>query len=141
MECGDVPLDVDIQYPEERFTMEDDKLTEILSSIGGEAKILTDAPITVSLAQKNVSALVVKEDERLQFKYLQNILMQLVALHSYEDLKLVFLVKEDRQNKWEHIKMLPHVWNSTKQIRFFAEDYNEMKEISLYLEEELRFKT
>ena len=132
---------MEIQYPEERFTMENDNLTEILNNIGDEAKVLTDAPITVSLAEKNISALVAQNDERLQFKYLQNILMQLVALHSYEDLKLVFLVKEDKQNKWEHLKMLPHIWNSTKQIRFFAEDINEMKEISIYLEEELRSKT
>ena len=62
--------------------------------------------------------------------------MQLIALHSYEDLKLVFLLKEDKNNKWEHLKTLPHIWDNNKQIRFWAEDYNEMKEISRYLENE-----
>ena len=32
--------------------------------------------------------------------------------------------------------MLPHVWNNTKEIRFFADEYNDMQEISKYLEQE-----
>ena len=47
------------------------------------------------------------------------------------------MLKEDKQRKWEYVKMLPHVWNNTKQIRFFADDYDDMKEISTYLEEDL----
>ncbi len=34
--------------------------------------------------------------------------------------------------------MLPHVWNFSKTIRFFADDIDEMREISSYLEQELR---
>ena len=117
--------------------MEDDNLVEILNTIGNKSKILKDAPITMSLAKKNVSALIVQDNEKLVEKFMQSILMQLITFHSYEDLKLVFLVKEDIQKKWEHMKMLPHIWNNTKQIRFFADDYNDMQEISKYLEEEL----
>ncbi len=134
---GDVPLEIDIEYPEEQFAMEDDNLVEILNTIGNKSKILKDAPITMSLAKKNVSALIVQDNEKLVEKFMQSILMQLITFHSYEDLKLVFLVKEDIQKKWEHMKMLPHIWNNTKQIRFFADDYNDMQEISKYLEEEL----
>lgn len=134
---GDVPLEIDIQYPEEQFTMEDDNLTEILSTIGNKSKILKEAPITISLAKRNNSALMIQDNEKLVEKFIQSLIMQLITFHSYEDLKLVFLLKEDKQKKWEHMKMLPHVWNNTKQIRFFADDYNDMQEISKYLEEEL----
>lgn len=134
---GDVPLDIDIEYPQERFTMQDDNLVEILNKIGKEATKLKDAPITVSLAKKNVAALLVQNNDRLLEKFIQSMLMQLITFHSYEDLKLVFLMKKDVNQKWEHIKMLPHVWNNTKQIRFFADDYSDMQEISRYLEEEL----
>lgn len=134
---GDVPLEIDIEYPEEQFTMEDDNLVEILSTIGNKSKILKDAPITMSLAQRNISALMIQDNEKLVEKFIQSLIMQLITFHSYEDLKLVFLLKEDRQKKWEHMKMLPHIWNNTKQIRFFADDYKDMQEISKYLEEEL----
>ena len=133
---GDVPLEIDVEYPEKQFTMEDDNLVEILNTIGDKSQILKDAPITISLVKKNISALIVQDNEKLVEKFVQSLIMQLITFHSYEDLKLVFLLKEDKQKKWEHMKMLPHIWNNTKQIRFFADEYNDMQEISKYLEEE-----
>ena len=135
---GDVPLDIDIQYPEEQFAMEDDNLIEILNTITKKSKTLKNAPITISLVEKNISALVIQNNENLIEKIMQSIIMQLIAFQSYQDLKFVFLLKKDDKKKWEYIKMLPHIWNSTRQIRFFTDDYNEMKEISMYLEEDLK---
>ncbi len=132
---GDVPLNIDIQYPEETFTMEDDNLVEILNTIANKSKTLKDAPIAMSLVEKNVSALIVKNKEKME-KFMQSLILQLITFHSYEDLKLVFLVKDEK--KWEYVKMLPHVWDNTKQIRFFADNYEDMKEIARYLEEELK---
>ena len=134
---GDVPLEADIEYPEIEFTMEDDNLIDILNTIVKKSKMLEDVPITIPLAEKNITGLIVKDNDRLVEKFTQNLIMQLITLHSYNDLKLVFLLKEDKRKKWEHLKTLPHIWNSTKQIRFWADDYNDMKEISRYLEEEL----
>ena len=132
---GEMPLDADIEYPQVEFTMEDDNLVDILNTIVNKSKILKNVPITIPLAQKNIASLIVKDNDRIMEKFTQNLIMQLIALHSYEDLKLVFLLKEDKNNKWEHLKTLPHIWDDKKQIRFWAEDHNEMKEISSYLEE------
>ena len=132
---GDLPLDAEIEYPKQEFSMEDDNLVEILNTIAKKSKILKNVPITYSLAEKNISALIVK-DERIKEKYIQNVIMQLIALHSYSDLKLVFFLKEDEQKRWEHLKTIPHIWDNAKQIRFWAENYNEMKEVSAYLENE-----
>lgn len=133
---GDLPLQADFQYPHIEFTMDDDNLIEILNTIVNKSKIIKDVPITISLTDKNIAALIVKEDERLIEKFTQNLIIQLVALHSYEDLKLVFLLDEDQKRKWEHLKTLPHIWDNSRQIRFWAENYDDMKEISSYLEAE-----
>lgn len=133
---GDVPLDIDVTYPNESFAMEDDNLVEILNTIATQSRILENAPIAVSLVQKNVSSVIVQNDEIKQ-RYMKNIIMQLIALHSYIDLKLIFLVKEDKQGQWDYVKMLPHVWNSSNQVRFFADNSNDMKALSRYLEETL----
>lgn len=133
---GDLPLKADIQYPHIEFTMDDDNLIEILNTIVNKSKMIKDVPITISLTDKNIAALIVKDDERLTEKFTQNLIIQLVALHSYEDLKLVFLLNEDKTTKWEHLKTLPHIWDNAKQIRFWAENYDDMKEISSYLEAE-----
>ena len=128
---GDMPLEADIEYPHIEFTMEDDNLVEILNTIVNKSKILKDVPITISLAEKKVSGLIVKNNERLVEKFMQNLIIQLVALHSYEDLKLVFLLDEDRKQNWEHLKTLPHIWDDSKQIRFWAENYDDMREMRI----------
>ena len=134
---GDLPLEVDIQYPEVEFTMEDDNLLDILNTIVNKSKVLKDVPITVPLAEKNISGLIVKNNDRLVEKFIQNLVIQLIALHSYDELKLVFFMKEDKTKKWEHLKTLPHIWDNSRQIRFWAENYNDMQEISRYLEQEI----
>ena len=136
---GDVPLEIDIQYPEERFTMEDDNLVEILNDIVSTSKNIKSAPIVLSLVQNNISALIIQKNEKIE-RFIQSLIIQLIAFQSYEDLKLVFLLKEDKIENLEYVKMLPHIWDNTKQIRFFAYDYNEMNEISKYLEEEFQFR-
>lgn len=133
---GDIPLEIDINYPEEKFEMEDDNLVQILNNIASNSKTLKDAPIVTSLKEKQVSAIITNKETNID-RFMKNLIIQLITFHSYEDLKLVFLLKEDREKEWEYIKMLPHVWDNTKQIRFFADNYEDMKEISAFLEENL----
>lgn len=137
---GDMPLKVKVQYPEKQFAMEDDNLVEDLNEIGRSSKVLNSAPIVTSLAESNISAFVKQDEENFE-KFMQNIMVQLVTFQSYNDLKLVFLLDKDTQKKWEYVKMLPHLWNSTYDIRFFADEYEEMTEISQYLEEVLKART
>ena len=134
---GDVPLNIEIQCPEEKFSMEDDNLVEILNDIINNSKTIKSAPIVTSLVESNVSAIIVRENFNIK-RFMQNLIVQLITFQSYEDLKLVFLLKKDKLKNWEFVKMLPHVWNNTNQVRFWADDYNDMKEISRYLEEELK---
>ena len=130
---GDIPTKIDIQYPEKQFTMDDDNLVEILNKVANKSKIIEKAPITFSLTEKNIAGLISKEEEE-QKRFMKDLILQLITFHSYEDLKIVFLLRKDNQKRWEHFKMLPHVWNNTKDIRFFSDDYDEMKQISAYLE-------
>ena len=144
---GDIPSEIDIIYPEEKFEMEDDNLIENLNEIANDSRILKSAPIVTSLTDNNILAIITNEDVKDEIngrididKFIQSIIIQLVTFHSYEDLKLVFLLKENKLKKWEYVKTLPHVWDNTKQIRFFADDYDDMKEISSYLEESLNHR-
>ena len=130
---GKVPLEADINYPEESFKMDDDNLLDILHDVTNKSKILQGAPIVYSMAEKNVSALISQNNNDLM-KMVKSLLLQLITFHSYEDLKLVFFISD--RKKWEFVKMLPHVWDDTKRIRFFSDEYNDLERISRYLEEE-----
>ena len=133
---GNVPLEADIEYPNKEFSLEEDNLIDLIKYVANKSKLIKNAPIVVSLTSKNIAALIIENDERNTEKFIQNLVMQLIALHSYADLKIVFFLKKGKQIKWEHMQTIPHIWDNQRQIRFWADDYEEMKEISRYLEVE-----
>ena len=135
---GNVPLEADIEYPEDSFKMEDDNLLEILHDVTNKSKMLKGAPIVYSMAEKNISALISKNNDELM-NMLKSLLMQLITFHSYEDLKLIFFVSD--RKKWEFAKMLPHIWDDTRTVRFFSDDYSEIERISKYLEDVWKSRT
>lgn len=131
---GDISSKIDIEYPEKQFELEDDDLVEILNTVGNKSKILKKVPIVLSLTEQNITG-IISYDEQEQRRFLQDIIMQLITFQSYNDLKLVFFLKKDNLNRWNHFQMLPHIWNNAKDVRFFADDPEEINEISRYLEE------
>ena len=133
---GSVDLKADIDYPQEKFKMVDDNLEAALNKILENSKSIDNCPLTVSLMKNSVSA-IVSTDKEFTRKYIKNIILQLVTFHSYEDLKLVFFVDETESKDWEYVKMLPHLWDEEKKNRFFADNYNDMNELSSYLMEVL----
>ena len=131
---GDIPSEIDIQYPEKQFEIEEDNLVDILNTVAKKSKILKKVPIALSLTENNIVG-IVSTDEQEQKRFMQDIIMQLITFHSYTDLKLVFFLKQDNLNRWNLFQMLPHIWNNVKDIRFFSDNIDEIKEISTYLEE------
>lgn len=129
---GNAPLELDIKYPEEHFTMDEDNLQAITRTIVDKSKDLNEVPISITLTEKYILGAVGRWNETREF--MKQLLLQIIAFHSYEDVKLVFLIDEKRQEEWEFAKILPHVWSNDKQLRFFATEYEEMCEISQYLE-------
>ena len=134
---GQIPLKVDISMPEDSFKMEEDDLDDIYNEVTKKSRMLENAPISVSLLKNNISAIICKDSKKCD-KFMKNILMQIIALHDYSDLKIVFLTKKNESEKLEFVKMLPHLWNDAKNMRFFADDYTDMQNVSKYLEDELQ---
>ncbi len=132
---GNKPLELDIKYPEEHFSMDEDNLKDILNTLVDKSKDLKDVPISISLTEKYILGAVGKWNETKEF--MKQLILQLITFHSYEDLKFVFFVDEKHIDDWEYAKILPHVWSNDKQTRFFATNYEEMCELSLYLERAL----
>ncbi len=129
---GDTPLELDIKYPEEHFTMDEDDLKKILNTLVDKSKDLNDVPISISLTEKYILGMVGRRDETREF--MKQLLLQIITFHSYEDVKFVIFTDEKRAPEWEYAKMLPHTWSNDRQMRFFATNYEEMCALSLYLE-------
>lgn len=129
---GNMPLDIGLKAQERKFSLEHDSLLDIYYDVSNQSRTLEGIPITLSLTKNNISAFIIDTNKMIK-DYMENIVLQLITLQNYRDLKLVFLVKDE--SLWDYAKLLPHVWDDAKQIRFFGSNDKEIKEISQYLEE------
>lgn len=128
---GDIPLDANIVFSEDEFSMDEDELKTEAEEVVHKASILHNVPIGYSL-KNNLATAIMGNPDKI-FEFTRNILLQLVAFHSYDDLKLVFLVDEENESIWEPFKKLPHTFSNEKDIRFFATNQEEMKIIDNYI--------
>lgn len=130
---GNIPLKINLRYPTEDFTMSTDNLKEELNKVAESAKDIVNAPVTISLAERN--KLVIIGDKYNKESMLKSIILQLSTYQSYDDLKIVVMVNDKTSDIWEDFKMLPHMWSNSRDVRFYANNYEDMSKISFYLEQ------
>ena len=129
---GNVEPFVKVNYPEEHFSLTENNLRDVLEKLGQETKIMTDVPVTINLARKYISALIGKKEVTKSF--VEGLILQLMAFHSYEDLKIIIMTSKENEDNWEYLKMSPYCSDDDKTIRFFSTDVDEANQISIYLD-------
>ena len=131
---GDVPINMDISYEEEDFSMDDDDLKDILVKFVNESRNLKNVPVGYSFYNKRVVALMGKNSEIPIF--IENIMLQLLAFHSFDELKIVLFTNNTNKEMWNKYRDIPHMFSNNKEVRFFAADNESINYISEYLSNE-----
>lgn len=129
---GRTNLLINYTYPVEHFSVDDDLLKDKMLVLTEKYKYIDGAPIVENLIEKNILAITGRYEYTKP--YIDLLLLQIIALHSYYDLKIVILTNEQNEKYWQNIKLLPHLFSDDKEIRFFATNFDDAKEISLYLQ-------
>ena len=129
---GSYPMKIDIKYPEEHFSMVEDNLKEMVSKLGNEPKLLSDVPVPFSFLNNYISGII--GDEQVISDYMKSLLIQILAFHSYDDLKIIILTDDEKEYNWKFLKDIPHIFTDDKSLRFFATNNNEYKEVCYYLD-------
>lgn len=129
---GNMPMFIDIKFPEEHFTLEEDNLLDHLNNLRMEPKILMNVPIALSFQKNNIFGIIGNNQET--HRYFNQILLQLMTHHSYSDLKLVLFTDDELKSNWDFMKVLPHCWNDEKTMRYFATNTSEYNEVCYILE-------
>ena len=127
-------MDIDVQYPERKFEIERDELEEQLLDLCEAPHVIENVPISVSLLENNVTGVI--GDRSNAIKFANGLILQLASLYSYDEVKLVFILNEKDTNKFDYVKWLPHIWNDDKSFRFLAKDFDDIKDVSSYLDAE-----
>lgn len=130
---GTTSLKGNVRYPEERFSLEDDNLQQLVFELGKESKEIENVPINLSFVKNNISAIIGEGKQKNSF--IDGLILQLITFHSYDDLKIVIYTSEKNASRWEYLKSLPHSWNNSRTTRYFATNNDESKELSLHLEQ------
>ena len=133
---GNCPAKLNIKAPERRFSLEEDDLLTLVIDTSSKLHTLNDVPITFSFAEKNISAFICNSSYNQDF--LNGIFLQLMAYHSSQDLKLVFMLTGKEKNNFEYIKFSPHCISNDKTMRFYGNNMMDIKKISSYLEQEFQ---
>ena len=133
---GKEKVKINIDYPGEHFKVDQDPLEERMHLIIEKNKEIDGAPITESFIEKNITA-IIGHYEHIK-TYVDTLILQMIALHSYHDLKIVIMTNEGRAKYWEYMKLMPHNFNRDKSLRFFSTNFDESKEVSSYLQKILK---
>ena len=129
---GDVPLNAEVKYPEKHFTMDDDHLQDAMLALGMEPKQISGVPIGVSFAQNNLVG-IYGADQAVD-AMLRSLVLQAVALHGYDSLKIMLITDDRSVEKWNFVRSMPHFWSDDKSVRFLAANDDEVKELSTVME-------
>ena len=129
---GKVPLDVDIQYSEEDFSIDEDDLRKKADELSLRYKYINNVPVGYSFKENKITA-IMGFDKSKSFVFTHNILLQLLTFYSYEDLKLVIFTNEKNEEEWDYVKYLNHNFSNDKKFRFFASDTDSAKAVMDYL--------
>lgn len=127
---GNIPLYGELKFPDQRFSIDDDIMREEVNRFSEEKKILEGVPVTFSLAENRVAG-VIGEPAAVE-GMMNNILLQIAALHSYDEVKVVFLCEEKDLHKYEYVRWMQHCWNNEGNLRFLATSPEEVRELSAY---------
>lgn len=132
---GTLNMNLDVKYQEKKFTMDDDSLQNAMLALAEEPKKLENVPISISL--KENAAIGIYGDKESRDNMIMSLILQLVSLHGYDEVKLVMITGEEDDQTWGFTKYLPHAWNNNKTIRYHAHTLEDIKEISNILEKEV----
>ncbi|MGM9877836.1 MAG: type VII secretion protein EssC [Bacilli bacterium] len=128
---GDIKFDSNIIYQSEDFTMDNDNLKEMLNKLINFNKVISDVPMSYSFADNPLTGINGVYPKYITFT--NNLILQMMAFHSYDNLKIVVFTNKLHAHRWDYLKETPYCFSNDKQIRYFATNVDEMQEVSEYI--------
>jgi len=129
-------FETEIQHPNKGFTLHDDALIDEAINLANKYKMLENVPISVSLINQRTVG-IVGESEKIH-NTLRCMILNTVALHSPEDVKICVICNELQVEQVDWIKDLPHCWDSAKTTRYFATNNMEAQRLLNDMDEKIQ---
>ncbi len=141
---GQIPFQVQINVPKERFTLIYDKLNERPRMIKDSYKMLNQVPVCVDLYKNKLIGLIGGEGYAGCYSIMHDLVAQIAASDCYTDVKLAFVfdgTDGDDDEKKMFAKWLPHVWSEDGKFRYVAYDKAGAGDVFYEIANILRFRS
>ena len=125
---GQRPMNAQISFPDNRFTIEDDEMREKLECLQNEERVLREVPICMSLMEYRICGVVGSREQLTGI--LHNVILQLSAYYGYDEVKLVVIGEQKDLREFPYIPYLPHLWDDEQKVRYLAENPEDIRELS-----------
>lgn len=138
---GEQDFQVEIDIPNERFTLVHDSLQDRPAQIRDEFSRLVNVPVGVDLLRHNLIGIAGGRGGDGAREVMKTLVSSIAASHSYTDVKLVFIYDENDRaalQDWECMRWLPHVWSEDRKTRFMSGNRIEQSEVMFHLANVIR---
>lgn len=132
---GRKTLSSEINYPARHFELESDELEEKMYDLVEDVHWVDDIPIILSLVDTRVCGLLGNRTQLIDF--IRKLVLQTAIFHSYDEVKMVFLLNKYELECLEEVKYLPHFWDNDQTFRFVATNEVEAYKVGEYIKNQL----
>lgn len=138
---GDIPFQVRVEIPEEKFSLSTDILKEKPKLLYEDYQKLNGVPIGIDITNKPLIGIVGGGNKEGAVTIMYNIAAGIAANNCYTDVKMAFIYDEnENKEQWEFVKWFPHVWSENRKTRFVAGDSGEYMDVFYELANILRHR-
>jgi len=133
---GEEPLKIDLSFPQDKLSIEEDLLKNLLLELKAKKKVVSDVPLAISLVDDFILGIVTSSD--IAYPFLRGLIVQICTLHAPDEVKIVYLGDEQNKREWKFVSALPHIFSDNKDFRYLATTKKDAQDISLRLKRELQ---
>ncbi|MCR5292113.1 MAG: type VII secretion protein EssC [Eubacterium sp.] len=133
---GFIKSPVAVKIPKQRFSVTQDNLQELPQQVYDKFEYIGDTVKTLDLRRHKIIGVI--GHRRGMNDVLTNMVVQIGALHSYTDVKMAFLSRDQKDIEW--VKWMPHTFSNDKKVRFIGCDNESIQNTIYALTNELRFR-
>lgn len=129
---GNVPFQILIQAPKEKFSIYKDELADKPRFIKENYDVLYDVPVVLDLAKYKLIGIIGGPQKAGAIEVAKLLAAQIAANNCYTEVKLGFIYDSEASNEereWEFARWLPHVWSEDKKTRYCASNAEQASDV------------
>ena len=136
MGVGNRPFEVRLKIPKQGFQLYEDELRDLPVELSKKYGVLNNVPLTIDFRANHTIGIIGSQKNIHTILY--EIVLNVISLHPYDEVKLVLVTSPKQANIFEDFKNVPHIWSNDKKVRFYAVNPDEVHFIFNIIDEMIK---